>query len=80
MLTESQFLEGAALGLGVEEEDAEELKGDPAAVGRQVLPIDGGERDRVDVVGEEEGDLSKDLLDTDTTGTLGVWEKLHEVG
>lgn len=66
--------------LGVEGEDEQELKEDPAAVDGEVLPVDGLEGDGVHVGREETGQLSEDLLDTDTHGTLGIGEQLDEVG
>jgi hypothetical protein len=64
----------------VHEEDEPEFKGDPAAVDGEVLPADGAEGDGVDVVGEEAAELAEDLLNTDTTGALGIGEEFDEVG
>jgi len=77
-LTESELLEGAVVRLGVEEVDGEELKGDPAAVDGEVLPVDGLERNRVDVGREETTALAENLFDTDTHGTLSVGENFDE--
>ena len=78
--TESQLLQGAARSLGVQEEDDHELESDPTTVDSKVLPLDGIEGDGVDVGGEETGELAEDLLDTNTTGSLGVGPKLDKVG
>ena len=79
-LTESEFLEGAAACLGVEEEDNEEFKDDPATVDGKELPPDGIKGDRVDVCGEESSELAEDLLDTDTTASLSIGPELDQVG
>ena len=79
-LTESKFLERTPVGLGIEQIDEDELKEDPPAVDGEELPVDGLEGDGVDVAGEEATDLAEDLLNSDTTGALGVWEELDEVG
>lgn len=79
-LTEGKLLEGAVVGLGVEEGDDAELKSDPATVDGKVLPADGFDGDGVDVVGEETSELSENLLNTDTTRTGGVGPELDEVG
>lgn len=68
------------MGLGVEEVDEDELEEDPRAVDGEELPVDGLEGDGVDVAGEEATDLAEDLLNSDTTGALSVWEELDEVG
>ena len=79
-LTESQFFQGAVAGLGIQEVDDAELEKDPAAVDGEVLPLDGVEGNRVDVGGEETGELAKNLLDTDTTAAVGVGPELDQVG
>jgi hypothetical protein len=77
---ESKFLQGATAGLGVEPVDNAELKANPTTVDGKVLPLDGIESNGVDVGGEETGELSEDLLDTDTTGSHGIWPKFDQVG
>lgn len=79
-LTEGKLLERAVVGLGVKEEDNDELESDPAAVDGQEAPLDGGDGDRVDVVGEETGKLAEDLLNTDTTRARGIGPELDKVG
>jgi hypothetical protein len=79
-LTESQLLESAVVRLGVEEVDGDEFKGDPAAVDGEELPVDGVKGEGVDVGGEEAAELAEDLLDSNTHGTLSIWEDLDEVG
>lgn len=78
-LTECQFFEGAAAGLGVQEIDDAELEEDPAAVDGKVLPRDGGKGDRVDVGREETGQLAEDLLNTDATAAVSVRPELDQV-
>ena len=80
MLTEGEFLEGAAVGLGVEGVDEDELESDPSAVDGHVLPVDSLESKGVDVGGEEATALAENLLNSDTHGTLGVGEEFDEVG
>ena len=77
---ESKFLQGAAAGLGVEPVDNAELEEDPTTVDGKVLPLDGIESDGVDVGGEETGELSEDLLNTDTAGSHGIRPKFDQVG
>jgi hypothetical protein len=77
---EGKLLEGAVVRLRVEHVDGEELESDPSAVDGQELPVDGAESEGVDVSGEETTELSEDLLDTDTHGTLGIGEQLDKVG
>jgi hypothetical protein len=78
--TECKFLEGSATGLGVEKVDDAELEEDPATVDGQVSPLDGIESNRVDVGGEETGELSEDLLNTDTTASHRVGPEFNQVG
>ena len=77
---ERELLERPVVCLGVEEEDDEELKGDPTAVDCEETPADGVDRDGVDVVGEKPGELSKDLLDANTTTASGIGPEFDEVG
>ena len=79
-LTESQLLKGASVCLGVEKVHKDELKGNPATVDGKELPADGVEGNGVDVGGEEATELSENLLDSDTHGTLSVREDLDEEG
>src|SRR5690554_1430743 len=79
-LTEGELLEGAAAGLGVQEEDDDELEEDPAAVDGEVLPLEGVERDGVNVGGEEARELSENLLHTDATAALGIRPELDKIG
>jgi hypothetical protein len=74
-LTESQLLKGASVCLRVEEVDEGELEEDPATVDGEELPADGGQGNGVDISGEEAAELSENLLDSDTHGTLGVGEE-----
>lgn len=78
--TECKFLEGSATGLGIEKVDDAELEENPTTVNSQVSPLDGIESNGVDVGGEETGELSEDLLDTDTTASHRVGPKLNQVG
>jgi len=77
---EGKFLQGAAAGLGVEPVNNAELEEDPTTVNGEVLPLDGIKSNGVDVGREETGELSKDLLDTDTTGSHGIRPKFDQVG
>jgi hypothetical protein len=65
------------LSFRVEEVDKQALECDPAAVDSKKLPVESAKRDRVNVVGEEAASLAKDLLDSNTAGSLGVWEKFN---
>ena len=76
---ERQLLKRTAARLGVHEVDEKELEGNPSTVDGEVFPIDGFERNGVDIVGEETADLAEDLLDSDTAGTNGVGEEFDEV-
>lgn len=78
-LTESQFFERAVVRLGVHEVDEREFKGDPCAVDGKVLPLNGGKGNGIDVDGEETSQLSENLFDTDTHGTLRIREQLDKV-
>jgi len=68
------------LGLGVEQEDKDQLEADPAAVDGHVLPVDGVQGNRVHEGREEATDLSEDLLQSDTAGSLSEGEQLNQVG
>lgn len=77
-LTESQFLEGTAVRLGIEEELEQELEEDPAAVEGEELPAEGLHGDGVDEIGEEATGLAEYLLDANASGSNGVWEQLNK--
>lgn len=79
-LTECQFLESSTGGLGVEEENECKFKSNPTTVDGEELPSDSGHGNRIDVLGEETSELAENLLDSDTTSSLCVWEKFDEVG
>lgn len=79
-LTESEFLQGSATRLGIQGEDDAKLKDDPATVNGEIAPLDGTEGNRVDICGEEPGELSKDLLNTDTSASLGIGPEFDKVG
>jgi len=64
---------------GVEQPNKQEFKSDPGAVDGQILPVDSSKRQRVDIGGEETTKLAKDLLHTDTPGTLSVGPQFDEV-
>lgn len=68
------------MGLGIHREDEAELKEDPATVDSKELPVEGVEGQGVDIGGEEATELAEDLLDSDTTAALGVWEEFNEEG
>jgi len=78
--TECQFLKRSAARLRVEQEDDNQLEEDPTTVDGQVLPLDCVESLRVDVGGEEAGQLSEDLLDADAAAAVRVGPNLGEVG
>jgi hypothetical protein len=66
--------------LGVEREDEAEFKRNPATVSRHIFPVDGVEGKWVNIGGEEATQLSENLLDTDTHGSLSVWKEFDKVG
>ena len=78
-LTECQLLKGATLCLGVEEVDDDDFKADHEVVHDEVFPSGVVHSDGVDERGEETGTTNKELLDGNTTGSLGVWEKFNKV-
>lgn len=78
-LTEGQLFQSAAACLGVQEVDNAEFDKDPATVDGKILPLDGVERNGVDVGGEKTAKLAKDLLDTNTTTTVIVRPELDQV-
>ena len=79
-LTECEFLQRAPVRLRVHEVHEQELKRDPAAVDREVLPADRLHRDRVDVDAKEASQFPKGLLESNTHGTLREGEQLDKVG
>jgi hypothetical protein len=62
----------------IHEEDEEPLECNPAAVRSQKFLAYGIKSNRVDVVGEKEVDLPKDLLNSNTAGSHMVREKFNE--
>ena len=68
------------LGLDDEEVAECELESDPAAVDDVVLPGDVVERDRVDVLVEDEGEGDGEVEDVETLGTERVGQDLNSVG
>jgi hypothetical protein len=62
----------------IHEEDKEPLERDPAAVHGHEFPAYGVESNRIDVVGEEEANLAKDLLNSNTSSSHMIREKLNE--
>lgn len=77
---ECQLFQSTTGSLRVHEVDEAQLEEDPAAVDGEVLPVDGLERDRVDVVGEEAADLAENLLDAYAARAHVVGEEFDEVG
>lgn len=73
------LLKRSVAGLDKEEVDKGEFDGEPHAVDNVVLPSNVVERNWVDVVVEEEGQVDKEEHDGHTTGTDLEWENLDSV-
>lgn len=79
-LTESQFFQGSAVGLRVEEVDDGNLNADEAIVHDQVLPANSVHPNGVDEGCECSGNADPELLNSNTAGSLCEGEELDEVG
>jgi hypothetical protein len=79
-LTKGKLLQSTAMSFGVEEELEDEFQRNPTTVDGKELPSDRIHGNRIHKGGEETTTLAKDLLNTNSARTDGVWEKLHEVG
>ena len=66
----------------LDDEDVQEgkLEGEPAAVEDVVLPLEAAERDRVDVLVEDDRDRDGEVEDVEALGTQAVGQDLDGVG
>lgn len=67
------------MSFGVEEVNGNNLDADHADIHDEILPASVVHADRIDVCSEEASTSNEELLDSDTTGTLGEWEKFDQV-
>jgi hypothetical protein len=79
-LTEGQLFESSSIGLGEQEVDEANLKGQEAAVGDEVSPADVLETDGVDEGVEEAGKTAEKLEEGDTTRPLSVRPEFDKEG
>ena len=79
MLTESQFFEGSAVGLGIHEVDEAKLEYEPSTVASHVFPSDSSESNGINLGREEATGLTPELLDSDTASSLCEGEELDKV-
>ena len=68
------------MSLRVHEKDEEPFESNPATIHGHKLPANCVESDWIDVVGKEQANLAKDLLNTNSTGSDVIWEEFDEEG